>query len=276
MGPSVRLSERDLTMLLNTAGGTDADDGVTARDVLDAVAALVPCDVAFWNWYALGPPFTELALVDASTTRPVTRAPLDGWLAHLPEHPIMSGRHGPVVALSDILGPRELRSTWLYQEALHPDGLCHEIGVELPHAAGEMSVVLCSRASGRDFDERDHLTLHLLRPHLDAALRRLTRPPPSLTSREWEVMLLVRDGLTDAQVARRLGVVEATVSKHLEHIYARTGARSRVQAVRLCSPVLDGPPPAAEARRGPAQRGVRPVTRATAPVAVAMTRPGRR
>ncbi len=276
MGSSVHLNERELSMLLNTAGGIHADDGVTVGDVLDAVAALVPCDVAFWNRYALGPPLTELALVDASTTRPVTRAPLDAWLAHLPEHPIMSGRHGPVVALSDILGAQELRSTWLYQEALQPDGLFHEIGVELPHAAGEMSVVLCSRAAGRDFDERDHLTLQLLRPHLDAALRRLTRPPPALTSREWEVMQLVRDGLTDSQVARRLGVVEATVSKHLEHIYERTGARSRVQAVTLCSPVLDGPPPTREARRGPAQSGVRTVTSATAPAGVAMTRPGGR
>lgn len=52
-------------------------------------------------------------------------------------------------------------------------------------------------------------------------------------------MHLVRDGLTDAQVARRLGVAEATVGKHLENVYAKSGARSRVTAVAICAPALD-------------------------------------
>jgi DNA-binding CsgD family transcriptional regulator len=34
-------------------------------------------------------------------------------------------------------------------------------------------------------------------------------------------------------------ISEATVEKHLEHIYARTGARSRVQALNICAAALD-------------------------------------
>ena len=83
--------------------------------------------------------------------------------------------------------------------------MAHQIGMEPSHNAGEMSVVVISRGPGRDFDDRDHLTLRLLRPHVDAALRRLILPPPQLTSREREVMLLVRDGLTDAQVRAASG-----------------------------------------------------------------------
>ena len=244
MGRSVFLREGDLIKLIDAADGLDHGNGFGIRDVLDSLAALVPCDVMFWNWYRLGPPFLERNLIDATATRPVVRAPMTPWLEHLPEHPIMSGRHGPVVAISDVLRPREFERTWLFQEAMRPAGVAHEIGMELSHAAGEMSVVVMSRGPGRDFDDRDHLTLRLLRPHVDAALRRLVLPPPELTSREREVMLLVRDGLTDAQVARRLGVVEATVSKHLEHVYGRTGAHSRVQAVTLCMPALDRTPAA--------------------------------
>lgn len=237
---SIRLNQRDVRTLLDA---TSVADGLLSLDdvphLLGAVARLVRCDVLFWNWYRLRPALQEFALVNAETTRPVARAPLDGWLLHLPEHPIMSGHHGRVVAVSDVLRTRhQLESTWLWQEAMQPGGVRYEIGLEVSHPSDEMSVVVLSRGPSRDFDERDRLVLWLLRPHVDAALRRATRPAPALTPREREVMALVRDGLTDAQVARRLGVAEATVSKHLEHVYAKSGARSRVQAVAACAPAL--------------------------------------
>lgn len=84
---------------------------------------------------------------------------------------------------------------------------------------------------GRDFDERDRLLLRLLRPHLDAAFARVGLEAPRLTAREHEVLRLVREGMTNQQIARRLGVRPTTVAKHLEHLYARTGARSRVQVL---------------------------------------------
>lgn len=48
----------------------------------------------------------------------------------------------------------------------------------------------------------------------------------------------VRDGLGNAQIARRLGVAPSTVVKHLEHVFSRSGAHSRMEAVRLCAPSL--------------------------------------
>ncbi len=111
--------------------------------------------------------------------------------------------------------------------------------MHLSHPSGEIHVVVITRGPGKDFDDRDHLMLRLLRPHLDAALRRLAFPTPRLTPRETEVLRLVREGLTDGQVAHRLAISEATVGKHLQHIYARTGAQSRVQALSLCSAALD-------------------------------------
>lgn len=113
-----------------------------------------------------------------------------------------------------------------------------------------MSVLVLSRTGGRHFDEHDHLALQLLRPHIDAALRRLLRPAPRLTPRQVAVVRLVRDGLTDAQIARRLDVTEWTVGKHLEHVYARTGARNGTHAVLLCGDVL-----AREDDRGAVARG---------------------
>ena len=66
----------------------------------------------------------------------------------------------------------------------------------------------------------------------------LVLPALQVTSRELEVLLLVREGLTNRQIGRSLSIAEATVAKHLEHIYVRTGARSRTHAVTLCQELL--------------------------------------
>lgn len=53
-----------------------------------------------------------------------------------------------------------------------------------------------------------------------------------LTSRELEVLALVADGLTDAEVAERLVVSIRTVHAHLRSIYRKLGLRSRSAATR--------------------------------------------
>ena len=57
------------------------------------------------------------------------------------------------------------------------------------------------------------------------------RTPSLLSGREQQVLRLVAEGLTDAQVARRLGLSPRTVSKHLERTYARLGVPNRAAAV---------------------------------------------
>jgi DNA-binding CsgD family transcriptional regulator len=52
-----------------------------------------------------------------------------------------------------------------------------------------------------------------------------------LSPRQAEVALLLRDGLTNDQIARRLGIAPGTVRKHLEGIFTRLGVASRAAAV---------------------------------------------
>ncbi len=55
-------------------------------------------------------------------------------------------------------------------------------------------------------------------------------PAPDLTPREAEVLALVRQGLANKQIARRLGISERTVKAHLTSVFATIGVTDRTQA----------------------------------------------
>jgi DNA-binding CsgD family transcriptional regulator len=57
--------------------------------------------------------------------------------------------------------------------------------------------------------------------------------PAGLTSREAEVLRLVAEGLTNAQVADRLSLSPRTVDRHLNAIYTKLGVGSRSAATRF-------------------------------------------
>ncbi|WP_459349118.1 response regulator [Cellulomonas olei] len=65
----------------------------------------------------------------------------------------------------------------------------------------------------------------------DAAPPRDDARLAELTQREREVLLAVAEGLSNAEVAQRLFLSEATVKTHVGRILAKLGVRDRVQAV---------------------------------------------
>ncbi|WP_409237510.1 response regulator [Streptomyces sp. PA5.6] len=70
---------------------------------------------------------------------------------------------------------------------------------------------------------------------LAAQYGRAEPAPPAwvarLTGRESEVLRLMAAGLTNAEIAGRMGVGAATVKTHVASVLAKTGARDRTQAV---------------------------------------------
>jgi len=56
--------------------------------------------------------------------------------------------------------------------------------------------------------------------------------PDGLTPREVEVLKLIAAGLSNTEIAAALVVSDATVKTHINHVFAKTGARDRAQAVR--------------------------------------------
>jgi DNA-binding NarL/FixJ family response regulator len=69
--------------------------------------------------------------------------------------------------------------------------------------------------------------------------RRTRRQTVNLTDREREVLLLVRGGLANKQIARRLGISERTVKAHLTSVFQRLGVTDRTQAAIWAADHLD-------------------------------------
>lgn len=67
----------------------------------------------------------------------------------------------------------------------------------------------------------------------DAALVRPTRG--GLTSREWEVLDALSEGLTTRQIAQRLFISETTVRRHVGAVLKKLGASTREEATRIAS-----------------------------------------
>ncbi|MFF0835156.1 MULTISPECIES: response regulator [unclassified Streptomyces] len=60
----------------------------------------------------------------------------------------------------------------------------------------------------------------------------VTEAPDGLTAREAEVLVLIAEGLSNQEIARRLHVSTATVKTHINNLFAKTGIKDRAQAVR--------------------------------------------
>jgi DNA-binding NarL/FixJ family response regulator len=81
----------------------------------------------------------------------------------------------------------------------------------------------------------------LIRPAVtERAARTLAAAPPPfpaaelpepLTRRETEILRLIAAGLSNGEIAGRLGTAEGTVKNHTSHIFSKLGVRDRTRAV---------------------------------------------
>ena len=127
----------------------------------------------------------------------------------------------------------------LYREAFQPCGVKYLMSVGLPAPTGRERNLLFWRHAGPDFSDRDKDLLTLLRPHAaEIYAGAVRRRRGVLTPREWQVLELAAEGLSNAEIAARMFTSVSTVRKHLEHVFDRTGVRTRGAAVARMLPEL--------------------------------------
>jgi DNA-binding CsgD family transcriptional regulator len=249
----VTASERDLRTLAGIVSDDRGDPPAAGipLSLLTDLSDLVPCDYLSFigmdsarqtQW------FGQVAPTEADDGGDEDDGPVfweQYWDCPPCSYHDLTGDLRSVTKVSDFYSARQWHSTGMYCDWARPDGLEHEMVLCLPAGPGWTAGpgrtvrMILFRGPGPDFSERDRALLTLLRPHLyqaylDAEGRRAGTP--QLTHRQLELLRLVAAGHTNAQIARRLGLSEGTVRRHLENIYARLQVSSRTAAVTRAFP----------------------------------------
>jgi DNA-binding CsgD family transcriptional regulator len=241
MIPQTAITERDFRTMLRIVAAPD-DVGSPYHlpwSVLTGLKELIPCDNISFNMFDADE--REIFFDQEVNDLPLPSQSAEGmdaaFLANYSDSqrcPCLSipGDFTSVSTLSDFHSDCELR--------FHPIHRAYWGVVErkmtlyLPSQPGHVMRLVFFRGPGPDFSPRDRGLLTLLRPHLYESYReqrRRRRGTPQLTDRQRQLLRLVAVGHTNGQVARRLSISEATVRKHLEHIFERLQVTSRTAAV---------------------------------------------
>jgi DNA-binding CsgD family transcriptional regulator len=172
------------------------------------------------------------------------------------EHPVMSldlATPGDGARrISDFLAAREWRRRTLFNDFFRPLGMTWELSAQLTAGPPGSSCCVSLHRGGRDFGPRDVALLEVLAPHLRAARARIASRPrgdeqPSaaaladrlpVTPREAEVLARLAAGRTNDGIAADLRISRHTVSRHVEHLYAKLGVHTRVAAARAALDAL--------------------------------------
>jgi DNA-binding CsgD family transcriptional regulator len=235
------LSDRDLVLMGDVlSAGIDAPaPGALPEQVLVGLSELVRCDsVSYAELDASLEVHHVLQSVEGGAAAAVDPDDAPFW-AHYWQSPFCSfpsrtGDDRTVTMLSDFQTRREWLSSGMYAECFADDRIEHELMSCLPSRGTTSRRVIFFRGPGRDFDERDRMVMALLRPHLAELLERgraFADEPPALTARQTELLRLVAQGRSTAQIAEALFLSPSTVRKHIENIFERLGVSNRTAAV---------------------------------------------
>jgi DNA-binding CsgD family transcriptional regulator len=235
------VSDYDFRMMMRIVDGSaDRSDPYApmAPEVLSGLTELIPCDDIVFSMFDAE---TREYFVDQDLCGfyPPEVRDSDEWDRVFWEHywdslacsyPDTSKDLSTITTMSDFYSDSELRAQGMYREYFRPLGVQREMMMCLPSRPGRALRLLFLRGPGRDFSPRDRDLLKLLRPHLNQIYRQRQATSSPLTPRQRQLLDLVTAGLTNRQIARRLSISEATVRKHLQHVFERLQVTNRTAA----------------------------------------------
>jgi DNA-binding CsgD family transcriptional regulator len=143
-------------------------------------------------------------------------------------------RRDGLVSLDQLAGWLRPSEHDYVERFLGPNTIRSQLCLWLDTDASTHGVVCILGDDEAAFDDRDRAILLALRPHLANLLAlHLPSAPPGLTAqlseREQEVVALLAEGHTNAEIARALGISEDTVKKHVSRALAACRVRNRTE-----------------------------------------------
>jgi DNA-binding CsgD family transcriptional regulator len=239
--PTQEQTLRRVLDVIDAGARAPAIPGRLAPQVLEALAAVVPCDsVTFAD---LDPDTSTHYAEDQTAGGDVSY--LDEPL-YEPDHifwrlypgslfcsyPTRTGDDRSVTMRSDFHSTREWLQTPM-GAALRDMGAVFEMMCPMPNVVRRSKRLLFARSGSRDFGEQDRFVMALLRPHLMEMLRASHHGEKAaeLTERQQELMWLVAEGRTNVEIAATLHLSPHTVRTHLMNIFDRLGVTTRAAAV---------------------------------------------
>ena len=241
---------RDLLDVLERSHAAD-DDGIFYSQVLHGLRGLIPCDDITFQLMNVDEQRLRMQCVtDDGVQHEESVGGQDElsqmfWQEFWNDDGCAGGQRtgdfATVLRHSDYWTQRGYANTAL-GSVFAAAGIRHEVQVPMTPFGLTDRRLLLFRTAGPDFNERELMMLRLARPHLaELHVRRdrELRGEPNLTPRQWEILRRVASGASNTQIARTLGLSEATVRKHLENIFLRLHVMSRTEAVARVRPFID-------------------------------------
>ena len=168
----------------------------------------------------------------------------------LAEHPMaqkfLSQRQSLTLVRSRVVLDSVWQKTWLYNEVERPLGVEDLTTVCQLTSADEVLILTCGRCG--KFSDRDLAPVQSFQRILNAVIpscagvAKANAPVPGpaasrspatpLSAREGEILLWLRQGKSNSEVAIILGLSHHTVRHHLEKIFSKLGVESRLAAAQ--------------------------------------------
>src|SRR5262245_49999608 len=229
-----------------------ATDDIFYADVLVGLRELIPCaDISFQLMDVAEQRLRVLYVTDEGVEREETVGQTDEFLQLFWQEfweedgcagPLATGDYSTLLHQAETWSKRAYANTPLGSQ-FAAMGLQDEVLVPMTPLGGtDRRLLLFRDGTSPLFSEREKAMLALARPHvaeLHTRRDRELRGEPNLTPRQWEVLRRVATGASNTQIARELGLSDATVRKHLENVFLRLDVQSRTEAVARVLAFLD-------------------------------------